>query len=107
MSNTRRQTLVAVLQGTNGYTLAELNAMNKVKGVNAFLQDAEARGISHTALADRLVAFKTNGGSGLADAIVSITGDFTAPEATDSCKAAVEQAKVALAQAIAALDAVS
>lgn len=105
MSQTRRETLVAVLRGTNNYSLGELNAMNAIVGT--FLTDAEDRGISNTELADRLVAFKTGGGTGLSNAIVKLTKEFSAPSAQDACKAAVEQAKAALSQAQAALEAVS
>jgi hypothetical protein len=74
---TRRETLVAVLRGTNSYSLSELNAMNAIVG--DFLTVAEDKGVTHTALADRLVAFKQNGGSGLANAIREITEEFEAP----------------------------
>lgn len=105
MSNTRRETLVAVLRGTNGYSLSELNAMNAIVG--DFLPEAESRGLSHTALADRLVAFKTDGGNGLANAIDAIRISFTDVAPATSCEDAVAAAKVALSAAQAALDAVS
>src|SRR3990170_6750021 len=82
---TRRETLVAVLRGTNNYSLKLLNATYAVKGVKAFLNDAESRGISNIELADRLVAFKTGGGSGLANAIVALTNEFNAPTAAVPC----------------------
>ena len=105
---TRRVTLVNVLRGGNGYSLAELNAMNAVKGVGAFLTRAASLDISNTALADALVAFKAGGGVGLANAISDITAQWDAP--TDPCapeNAAIEQAKQALLSAYNALDAVS
>lgn len=94
MSNTRRQTLVAVLRGTNGYSLSELNAMYAVPGVQDFLVEAESRGISHKALADALVAFKKNGGSGLQTSLGVIRKGWNTPAvapatvAQDKCAAA-------------------
>ncbi len=97
---TRRQTLVAVLEGTNGYSLAQLNAMYAVKGVDTFLGFVESRGISHTELATRLRDFKANGGSGLANAITQLTNELNAPTApTDPC-ADMREAVLAAANAL-------
>jgi hypothetical protein len=106
MSQTRRETLVAVLQGTNNYSINELNAMNDIVG--DFLTQAENAGESHKSLADKLVAFKDNGGAGLANAIAAITGNgFGSSDANDEFSEALAQAKTALEEAIRALDAVS
>lgn len=74
---TRRETLVQVLRGKNGYSLTTLNETLAVEGVTEFLAEAQALGISNTDLADRLVAFKQGGGSGLANAIVAIRAEFS------------------------------
>ena len=109
MSQTRRETLVAVLQGTNNYSISELNAMNDIVG--DFLTQAENAGESHKSLADKLVAFKMNGGSGLANAIAAITGSgfdgFGSSDANAEFSEVLQQAKTALEEAIRALDAVS
>lgn len=106
---TRRETIVAVLRGTNGYSIGELNAAYAVPGVQAFLTAAEQRGITNGDLAEQLEAFKASGRSGLQNAITAITAEnFGATSAkSDACVAAVESAKAALKQAQAALDAVS
>lgn len=112
MAKTRRQTLVAVLKGTNGYSIGELNAMNAVPGVQEFLRDAEARGISHTGLAGALVNFKRRGGSGLANAMRAIGESWVQADAppVDPCadqKAALAQAETALQEALKAVQAAS
>lgn len=108
MSQTRRATLVAVLQGTNGYSINELNAMNAVGGVTDFLNNAQSAGLTHTELADKLIAFKTGGGAGLANAIRDITDyGFTSKSTSDACNDAVAEAKAAVLQALDALNAVT
>jgi len=103
---TRRETLVAVLRGTNNYSLSQLNAMNKVSGVQNFLEQADAVGITHKELADRLVAFKKGGGSGLANAIYAITPEFTQQpeencEEEKSALRAIQEQLAALSQQVA------
>ena len=103
---TRRQTLVLVLQGGNGYTPAQLKDTFDVPGVQEFLADAAARGISSASLADRLVAFKKGGGSGLANAIASISAEFNSTVATGNCEdtlAAIKAQVNALAAQVNAL----
>lgn len=65
--------------------------MQAVKGVSEFLIRAASLGITNTQLADRLVAFKTNGGSGIASAVAAITKEWDTPApavttAKDDCK---------------------
>lgn len=104
MGQTRRETLVSVLQGTNGYSLSELNAMNAISTVSGFLSRVEAEGISHTALAERLVAFKHDGGSGLSNAIKAITCELDNPvnnaDAVKSAVSAIQAGLTALVKAV-------
>lgn len=77
---TRREILVSFLRGENGFSAADLDSALNVDGTQettAFLTAAQEAGISNPDLADRLVTFKANGGSGLRTAIAVITPEFS------------------------------
>lgn len=78
---TRRETFVAFLRGTDGFSGSQLSAAMAVPGATEFLASAQDRGISNADLADALVSFKANGGSGLQNAITSITSEWAAADA--------------------------
>lgn len=75
---TRRATMVAYLREADGFTSGQLSAALAVPGVSEFLTRAQKEGVSNEEVADRLVAFKEGGGSGLQNAIKSITAEFDA-----------------------------
>lgn len=107
---TRRGTLVAFLRGTNGFSGSELKAAMAVTGVTEFLSAAQSRGISNEALADALVQFKTNGGSGLQNAVNDITAqwaeaDAPVAEQSDGRTEAITAALSAFEAGVAALKA--
>lgn len=107
---TRRQTLVAFLRGENGFDGALLKAAFAVPGVTDFLATAQSRGISNSDLADALVAFKSNGGTGLQNAVQSITAAWAAQDSpqvaeTDGRSEAIQAALSAFEAGVAALKA--
>ena len=104
MSQTRRETLVTVLNGGTP-TVSALHAMNAVPGVQDFLALAEARGLSSADVVDRLVAFKAAGGSGLQDAIGLISAQLVGDETIDAdCQDRLDAIRSALQTALDALD---
>lgn len=108
---TRRETLVAFLRGTDGFSGSQLSAAMAVPGTTEFLARAQDRGISNADLADALVQFKANGGSGLQNAINSITSEWDAADApvqaesTDGRTEAIQAALSAFEAGVAALKA--
>lgn len=105
MSATRRETLVTILNGGTP-SLERVNATFAVPGTQEFLNLAQSRGLSNSDVVDRLVAFKAAGGSGLANAIASITAEFNAPaepECDDTLQDILEQLDDLRSQVAAAL----
>jgi hypothetical protein len=85
MTMTRRETLVAFLQEDNGFSEALLKAAFAVPGCAGFLTQAQSLGLTNEELAERLVAFKQGGGSGLQAAIETITKEFNGtPDTADN-----------------------
>lgn len=104
MSQTRRQTLVTVLNGGTP-TPGELHAMNAVEGVQDFLALTASRGLTGSEVVDRLVAFKTEGGSGLANAIEVIANKLVDGESADAgCGERLEAVRAALQAALDAIE---
>jgi len=103
---TRRVTLVRYLRGENGFDEVQLKAAFAISTTAGFLTQAQTLGISNGDLADRLVAFKTAGGSGLANAIELITAEFNAsnePECNEQLQGILDQLDALRAQVAAAL----
>lgn len=77
---TRRETMVRYLREENGFSSEQLKAAFAVPGVTDLLARVQSEGISNSELADRFVAFKEAGNSGLQNAVAAVNAELDGPE---------------------------